>query len=158
MRWAILFFSILVLFFLQDSAAPFFSKWIYPNAALIFSLVAALELNRRDAAAAGIFTGLVLDFNSGLPDGVMIAAVLLAGAGVNFLYNQVISREHTRMMLISSIAFGVVLFHLNVWLLVQAVSLFTQEAPSMIMLPIRLLLDVAVSVLLTYPVYMYYKL
>jgi len=144
MRNLVIFFSILLLLLIQDSILqPFRIEPV--NLVLLFLVFTVLFSEFDEGLLVALVGGLLLDFVSGVTDGVIALSMVLIFLIGHFILNSLIARESNRIILVSSVATASLLFWtaqsfvLNDWRLLN-LAWFT-----------------GFNLLFTYPVLKYYS-
>ncbi|MBI3952542.1 MAG: hypothetical protein HY336_01135 [Candidatus Doudnabacteria bacterium] len=120
-KWLILFFLVSVLIVLQTgfSTIPLLSGF---NLALIYSVISVIHSGRKESAFVVIFSGILLDFYSGLVDGTLTLSLILTAVAVYFLANSVLAPASPRLINYIAVFFGILCFNVLVLLLSLALS------------------------------------
>jgi hypothetical protein len=149
MKYIIWFLS---LFFLLVIQAGVLVPLHVPAVNLILVMVVAATLLSEFEFALGLTLtgGLLLDFVSGTPDGILTASTLIVFLLLYFIVNSIIAREPNQIILFSSVAATTIGYFLIVELFYHTGYKFVLTRQ----LPWALLFNL----LLTYPVFMYYLL
>lgn len=159
MKWLIWTGALVFIFILQLS----FSELNFPstpNLVLVYLCVLLLFLNIKNVLWIGAIGGVLLDFFSGLPDGVILVALLGSVTGSYYIGQSVFTEKLSNLILLFYTAIASILF-----LLIAAFAQYLLTLGGIGHLPdISYLLtrklgaDVIFNLLFLFPVYYYYEL
>lgn len=154
MRNLLWFFAVLIMLFIQTGIL--FPLRLTPvNLILIMVCSAALISEFNTGLIIAMIGGLLMDFLSGSPDGLITASLLFVFLILYFVLNSLISREPNRFVLFSAVAVATVGFFAFFLGFNQVFSFFkisnsiNLEYYFSVQLPIALVLNLV----LTYPVF-----
>jgi hypothetical protein len=130
------------------------------NLILIMVAVAGVLADFNLGLELALTGGLLLDFLSGVPDGIVTMSLLCVFLLLYFIVNSVLARESSRIILFTSVASASLAYFIIFLLFNQLFSLFRLTANFDIpyVLTVRLPLSLLLNLIFTYPVFQYYLL
>jgi rod shape-determining protein MreD len=155
MRQFIRYFTLVVILLLQLSLSDLSFFPSVPNLVLVYLCVNLIFLEREEVLVMAIFSGLMLDVFSGLPDGVMTFGVLVGVAGAHRFGQMLFAEKYADFLVLfyilaATIIFTVAVYLLNAGLVMAGISqplsagyLFSYKAGA----------DVIFNLLFLYPIY-----
>lgn len=160
-KWVINFLAVLLLLILQTAIFDSFGLGQQsPNLVLLLIVLFAVFSDFWQGLIVSMIGGILLDFSSGLPDGLFLIAVLLTFLTLFMVRGFFTTRSENRASLIGFVALSSVEFFVLTLLINQMFKLFHLShvfyyRPLLFkQLPLNLVLDV----LFIYPVFYYYLL
>ncbi len=120
------------------------------NLVLIFLVSAVLLSDFDQALALTLVSGLLLDFLSGLPDGVIMISLFAIFLILYFVVNTVLEREPNQIVLFTSVAAATIGFYLLIFVLRglrDPAFLLLNQLPKALVL----------NLIFTFPVFRYYS-
>lgn len=148
--------KILVLFLLVSllSILP-----IAPILLIAYAIIAVLHADRHEAAYVVILSGLLLDFFSGLPDGILTLSLIVAALTVYFLSKAVLATYSHRLILFISVLGASLIFNLSVILVSLLLSIFDLVQPGEVLRNVWsvLWLNLFLTAILAYPMLWLYE-
>lgn len=129
------------------------------NLILILCAIAVILSEFELGIFIALIGGILLDFSSGTPDGLITISLLAVFLVLHFLLNEILSREPNRFILFAAVALGTV-FYFGAFLAVDRLfGLFNLKSGIDIrqLLTIQLPLMLVFNSLFTYPVLKFYS-
>jgi hypothetical protein len=161
MKWLIWVVAIFILLIINGGVfSSFYFLPFLPGLVVVLNgIILALE-DKTDWLALTIVSGVLLDFASGLPDGIMLLSLLGASGCVYAIIYWWLNREYNWVILFISTAVLTLLYFVFVVGLAWLFSLVGLEstADSGFLLTRKVLWYIVINIILTYPVYLYYLL
>ncbi|OGE74188.1 MAG: hypothetical protein A3I07_01445 [Candidatus Doudnabacteria bacterium RIFCSPLOWO2_02_FULL_42_9] len=157
MRNIIWFFALILLLVLQNGIlVPL--HIISVNLVLIVVAIATLLSEFNQGLIITLMGGLITDFMSGLPDGVMTISFLLAFLILHFILNEILAREANRFILGVAVLGSTLVYFFSVIFVSYIFSWFNlvTQIDFMYLLSSRLPLLLLWNLIFTYPILMYY--
>jgi hypothetical protein len=158
MRNIIWFIAILFLVLIQ--AGVFMPLHIAPiNLVLIVVVMAVILSDFSQGLAITLIGGILLDFISGTPDGLISMSLVTTYLIVGFVLNEILSREASRLIIFVSVAFGTIIYFLVFVSLAWLFRYFhlTSIVDTKYLLSVQLPLTLMWNVLFAYPVFIFYS-
>lgn len=149
--------GIIILFAFQLAISQSFS--FAPNLVLIFLCIMLRYFSIKRVLAASILAGVLLDYYSGSPDGIMIASVI-AAVSVSYFLSQSFFHEHLHeFMLGFYVIFSSIFFVLTYLLLNQVLVFFNWStiASWSQLWGWEMLIRVILNLIFIYPVLWFYE-
>ncbi len=157
MRGLIWFSSLFILLIIQGGVlVPLHLSPV--NLILIIAVVAVLLADFNLSLGLTLTGGLLLDFVSGTPDGLVTMSLLVVFLLLYFVVNSVLSRNVTLVILFSSVATATIAYFILFLLFNRLFGLLGLHSPLSVsfLLTRQLPLTLFFNLLLTYPVLQYY--
>lgn len=129
------------------------------NLLMVLVVIATVSEKFEYGLLAAIIAGIVLDLASASRDGTMVICMLVVTTAVYFTVNTLLTRREDWMILVSSVSMGTIVFMVAFILISKlfAILHLGQPADTGFILGRKLLLDLVVNLILTYPVYWLYN-
>jgi hypothetical protein len=157
MRPIIWFLSLFILLIFQAGVlAPLHLAPI--SLILIMIVAAALLADFNSGLGLTLIGGLLLDFSSGVPDGLVTMSLLCVFLLLYFIVNSVLAREPSQIILFSSVASATIAYFVIFLSLNQIFSLvhLTTNLGVKYVLTVELPLSLLFNLIFTYPIFQYY--
>lgn len=157
MKYIIWFISIFLLLVFQ--AGVLVPLHLAPvNLILVLVVTAVLLADFNLAIGLTLAGGLMLDFISGVPDGLVTMSLLLVFLFLYFVVNYVLSREASQLVLFTSVAVGTASYYLFFLAFDQIFGIFHLNAIFSVnyLLTVELPATLLFNLIFTYPIYLYF--
>jgi hypothetical protein len=161
MKWLIWILAVFVLLVLNTGVfSQIYFLPILPGMLVVFGAVILTLEDQRDWLIITAISGVMMDFASGLPDGVMLLSLFCASGMVYILTNWLITREYGWITLFATSAVMSTLFFLLVLGFAKIFDLvaFDVSIDYAYFFTRKILWYIVINLILTYPVYIYYLL
>jgi rod shape-determining protein MreD len=160
MKPLVYFSSILVLFILQLALADLNILNGTPNLVLVYLCICLLALRLSNVLYMGVLAGVLLDFFSAQPDGIMLSALLMGLVAARYLGQMFFTEKLNNFLVLVYLMVATIAFFLAIMLADQTMVFL--EARTLMdwnyMLTYKLGSDAMLNLLALYPVYLYYNL
>jgi len=129
------------------------------NMILVIVAIAVILSDFKQGLVITIIGGLLLDFVSGSPDGLISISLLSAFLILHVVMHEILSREPNRFILVSAVATGTVLYFLAFIVVDRLFSLFhlAQNPDMRYLLTVLLPLALMWNLIFAYPLLRYYS-
>lgn len=154
MKFFIIFAVISILAILQAGFLSNFSILSSFNLLLVFSLSLALSSDSKQGLVAALLSGVILDFYSGLTDGLLTLSLVVTILTVRFVISIFLSPYSSRVILLSSVMLASVIFNLAVVFfafLLEILPGFGQNLSLPYIFGQKIWLEILGSIILAYP-------
>ena len=123
---------------------------------IIFVVIATLLTTFEESLVLTLISGLLMDFLSGLPDGVFMITTLSVFLIIYFFVNKIMTREVNLTTLYGSVITAEIIFFLIFAIIITIFAYFKNQEFSMPHYT-KILKDLIYALVLTYPIFVYYK-
>ncbi len=151
---------LVILFLILVQAGIFLPLHIAPvNLILILIVVSAILSDFTQGLAITLMGGVLLDFISGTPDGLISMSLVLTYLIVGFVLNEILSREANRLIIFASVAFGNIVYFLVFVSLTWLFRFFhlTNTVDTKYLLSVQLPLALMWNTIFAYPIFIFYS-
>jgi hypothetical protein len=124
MKWSAPIIAIVLLFIIQLAFADLDLSLGVPNLVLCYLAVLLLYRKLSEVLQLGVIAGLLLDYFSGYPDGVMLAGIIGALAAAYYLGNSVSSGRLSNFLVLFYFLFVSIFFALIVSVGIELLAIF----------------------------------
>lgn len=126
---------------------------------VVLAIITALHSEQAESAFVVILSGLLLDFFSGLPDGVLTLSLVIAALTGYFLSHAVLAAYNHRLILFVSILSASLVFNLSVILFTLFLSIFNLVNAGEVARQVfsGLLIHLSLTAVLSYPIMWLYE-
>ena len=161
MKWLIWAIAIFILMVLN---AGIFSQFYFlpflPGLLVVFIAILLMLEDKREWLVLTVISGVLMDFASGLPDGVLLSSLIAAGGAVYFLTSRLVNREYGWVILFATSAVMSLLYFVFSLAVAKLFDLFGLETniDYAYFFAHKILWYIVINLVLTYPVYLYYLL
>ncbi|HYC79899.1 MAG TPA: hypothetical protein VEC17_02640 [Candidatus Binatia bacterium] len=159
MKWLVPIIIITLLFVLQLAISDM-NLWLgVPNLLLCYVSVMLLYRGLNEVLLISIFAGILLDYFSGLPDGVMVLSMLAATAAAYYLGNMVSAQKLSNFLILFYILFSTMGFFLFVLIATEVLAVFglVSRMDWDGLLTRKLGADVIFNLIFLYPIFWLYE-
>lgn len=123
-KWLFLFFFVSALAVLQAGLRQI--SWLTGfNIIVVFAIVTVLRADYKETAFIVALSGLILDFYSGLPDGILTLSLIITAYLVFILSRSLLEPYSGLAVLFALTIAGILCFNLLVWLLSWMISSYS---------------------------------
>lgn len=150
--------AIIVLLVVQLALGDSFP--IAPDLVLIYLSIGLIFLSLKQVLALGIFSGALLDYFSGLPDGLLLISTIIGLYFAYYLGQLFFQEKLTDFLVVLYVVFTTIFSGLSLLLINDIVSLFgfSSHLDWNTFLGRQLGFHVILNLIFIYPVYWYYNL
>lgn len=158
MKWTVLFLSLFLLLVVQASLSSFLTPFSFANLILIFVVMVSIFGSTKELAVVTVISALMLDFSSGLTDGLLMTSFIASVFLIRIMVNWFFSKEEDVKVLLGSVFFATVSFFLVTLLINQLFGIFNQAyvLDYYFLLTRKIWLDLFLNLLFTYPIMYFY--
>jgi hypothetical protein len=158
MKWLIIFISLFVLVILQSAGSTLIIPFSFANLLLIFSLVSVLLSETKEMIGVTIISALLLDFSSGLTDGVIALSFTLTILTVYIAVNWFFTKEYKFMRTLVLVGVSTVFFLILVLIINRSFDIFNlgHSIDLNFLFSRKIWLELALNFLFTWPVVYFY--
>ncbi|MBI2607729.1 MAG: hypothetical protein HYW51_02805 [Candidatus Doudnabacteria bacterium] len=158
MRWLIIFLALFLLIILQAAFNSLLVTFGSVNLLLIFATLTAIFGGEKELGVTLIISALMLDFASGLPDGLLAISLILSIVMVRLSVAWFFSTENDFKIMLGSVGAATIVFVVLTWLVNQIFQIFhlAYEFQLGFLLGKKVWADMLLNLLFTYPIMYYY--
>ncbi|HEX9503200.1 MAG TPA: hypothetical protein VF974_02655 [Patescibacteria group bacterium] len=130
------------------------------NLILIVVALATILSDFKQGLIITILGGLLMDFVSGSPDGLITMSLLIVFLILHLILKEFLSREPNRFILVATVASGTILFYFAFLVVDQLFGIIhlAEKSDVRYLLSVQLPLAVMWNLIFSYPVFQYYFL